>query len=130
MSTFATCGEQEPSTRDETKTIPVQCRETRSLRNDTCRRSRRTVNPLAERLRASEIHDSRIAAEFTGTQENRRLLESMQIPGARDDLSAGQCSIEGALEAGAYQEPFARSLGIEPRSRIHLHPPEPADQET
>ena len=36
---------------------------------------------------------------------------------------------EGAAEARAHQEPPARPLGFEPRPRLHLHPPEPADQE-
>ena len=36
---------------------------------------------------------------------------------------------ERAAEAGAHQEPAARALGIEPRSGVHLHSFEPADQE-
>src|SRR5215469_17551694 len=112
MNSFATCRELETSTARPTKANPGPVSETRSVRNDTCRRSRPTVNPLAERLRTGEIHDSRIAADFRGAQENQRLLESVQISGARDDLSAGQSSLEGAAEAGAYQEPSARPLGI------------------
>ena len=45
------------------------------------------------------------------------------------DLPAGQSSAEGSSETRAHQEPPARTLGLEPRPRIHVHPYEPADQE-
>src|SRR5277367_2799571 len=84
--------------RDVTRIFRVHCQNTKEHIHDTCCRSRSIVEPLAERLWTSEIHGSRIAAELRRTREDRRLLASLQVPGAGDDLSPGQSFVERAPE--------------------------------
>ena len=78
----------------------------------------------------AQIHRTGNTAQRRRVAQDRRLLASLQLPGSRHDLSAGQSSAEGTPQAGAYQEPAARTLGSESRPRVYLHSPEPADQET
>ena len=75
-----------------------------------------------ERLWESEIYRDRITAERRGAAKNSCLLASMQLPGARHDLSSGQSSAERAAQAGAHQEPAARTLGSEPGlAFVYIH---------
>ena len=64
-----------------------------------------------------------------GAKKDRRLLASMQLPGARHDLSSGQSASERAAQARAHQEPASGPLGVEPRTGVHVCPSEPSDQE-
>src|ERR1035441_3464216 len=97
--------------------------------NDARDRNGTTLQRFAECLWDRTVHDWGIATESLGAKKDRRLLASMQLPGARHDLSSGQCASERAAQARAHQEPASGPLGVEPRTGVHVCPSEPSAQE-
>ena len=78
-----------------------------------------TGHCFPERLWQGQIDRTGNTAQRRRIAQNRCLLAGLQLPEPGHDLSAGQSAAEGTPQAGAHQEPAARTLGSKPRPR-HL----------